>query len=265
MDDIIQRSRYPRHSVNYRGRKKNTRANPTISEIVIRQVFISILILLVIVIVKNIDSSVTKYLSKKIQEAIFYNIEIKEIYQDIKGRFSNGKEAEKTNQDEAGFDEEAVQVTGGISAIDSVNVEGLDRDYCIGEEFIAPLNGVLGTEFGNRLHPMKNIAEFHSGIDIGIENTGMVKAALSGVVLESDSDPLYGKYIKLWHKPGLETVYAHCSSLMVEKGQKVGQGDIIAQINQTGTTVGTHLHFEIWEDGQPVNPADYIRFIKVEE
>jgi len=258
MEDTLQRSRYPRYSATSRKRKRNARENSSLAITIIRQIFFSVLILLVIIIIKNINAPITNYLSQNVQKAISDDIELKGLYEGIRDIFKHIEKGEMLNADETGFDEEAVPASGEISALESIDVEGLDGNYCLGEEFITPLNGVLGSGFGDRIHPIKNTVEFHHGIDIEAKSGDMIKAALSGVVVEVDSQPSYGKYVKVWHSPGLETVYAHCSSLAVKKGQKVKQGDIISEVGDTGTGVGTHLHFEIWKDGQPVNPTNYI-------
>jgi len=117
----------------------------------------------------------------------------------------------------------------------------------------------LGSAFGNRVDPIQKIVKFHYGIDIEAEKGTQIKAALAGEVLVSDTDPTYGKYIKIKHNDGITTVYAHCSSLLVKKGQKVKQGSVIAKVGDTGAAVGPHLHFEVWKDGKPLNPLNFIK------
>ena len=56
----------------------------------------------------------------------------------------------------------------------------------------------------------------------------------------------------------MSTIYAHCSKIIAEEGQDVKQGEVIAEVGNTGLSVGSHLHFEIWKDGEPVNPLNYI-------
>jgi murein DD-endopeptidase MepM/ murein hydrolase activator NlpD len=73
---------------------------------------------------------------------------------------------------------------------------------------------------------------------------------------------LAGKYIKLKHPGNFVTVYAHCSQLMIKKGQRVKKGDIIAKVGSTGWAIGPHLHFEIWKDSKPYNPLSFIEVPK---
>lgn len=260
MDDIMHRPRYSRHNISARRRKRNNREGPSLGETVIKQIFFSVLLLLLIVVIKNINTPVTNYLSENIQKAISNDVELKSLYEDVRDIFQKVKKNEIVDTDETGFSEEAIPVSGDISMVEDSTSQQLNENYCLGEELILPLNGYLGAGFGERVHPIKNTVVFHKGIDIEAENGESIKAVLSGVVLEAGSKPSYGKYVRIWHRTGLETVYAHCSNLVVKKGQEVKQGDVIAQVGDTGAAaVGAHLHFEVWKDGKPVDPLNYIQ------
>ena len=69
---------------------------------------------------------------------------------------------------------------------------------------------------------------------------------------------VYGYMIKVSHGNGVETVYAHCSKLLVSKGQTVSQGQVIAKIGSTGYSTGPHLHFEVRVNGTLYNPQNYV-------
>ncbi len=127
-----------------------------------------------------------------------------------------------------------------------------------GYSFIIPIGGIIGSFYGERLHPIKNTILFHKGIDIEAQSGAPIKAAYDGEVLEADEEETYGNYVKIKHVDGLTTLYAHCSKLLVSKGQKVNKGDVIAEVGCTGAAVGPHLHFEVRKDNEPVNPLDYV-------
>ncbi|NLD45888.1 MAG: M23 family metallopeptidase, partial [Clostridiaceae bacterium] len=118
--------------------------------------------------------------------------------------------------------------------------------------------GVIGSFFGERVHPIKGNTEFHKGIDIEAQNGTAIKAAYDGEVVEAGEEATFGKYIKIKHDESITSLYAHCSSLNKKKGEKVNKGDIIAKVGSTGLSQGPHLHFEIWKDEEAVNPLDYI-------
>jgi murein DD-endopeptidase MepM/ murein hydrolase activator NlpD len=69
-----------------------------------------------------------------------------------------------------------------------------------------------------------------------------------------------GKYIDVQHANGFMTRYTQLDDISVQEGQTVKQGEEIGQVGSTGLSTGPHLHFEIWKDGEHVNPADYIKF-----
>jgi len=127
-----------------------------------------------------------------------------------------------------------------------------------GYSFIIPVGGIIGSFFGERVHPIKKTIIFHKGIDIEALSGTPIKAAYDGEVVEAGSEATYGNYIKIKHIDGLSTLYAHCSKLLVNKGQKVKKGDIIAEVGATGAADGPHLHFEVRKDNEVVNPLDYI-------
>ncbi|MCL5071572.1 MAG: M23 family metallopeptidase, partial [Actinobacteria bacterium] len=163
--------------------------------------------------------------------------------------------------EQTGQESSIVDDTSGDASI--INGEGADNIKSFeGGLFITPANGKLGSPFGERIHPETKAKEFHKGIDIEANNGDPIKASQSGDVLVSGVEKSYGKYIKIRHPDGYVTVYAHCSQLIAKKGQKVKKGDIIAKVGDTGSSTGPHLHFEIWKDGKPQNPLNFIKVSK---
>lgn len=126
-------------------------------------------------------------------------------------------------------------------------------------KFIVPSSGPLGSEFGDRMHPIKGKIEMHKGIDIKANHGVSVKAAMAGKVIEAGPNSSFGNMVKIDHQNGYITLYAHCSAIVAKKGNMVKQGEIISKVGSTGTSTGPHLHFEIWKNGTPVNPLDYIK------
>lgn len=125
-------------------------------------------------------------------------------------------------------------------------------------KYIWPVSGDITSYFGNRMHPILKKRKYHSGIDIGAGMGTPVAASDYAVVIFSGRNGGYGLMITLDHGAGISTVYAHCSLLMVTKGQTVSKGQIIAKVGSTGLSTGPHLHFEVRKDGVPVDPLNYI-------
>jgi len=122
--------------------------------------------------------------------------------------------------------------------------------------FIWPSEGKVVSGFGPR-----NIgigSRNHKGIDIDSPNKAPIYAADGGEVIESRFSESFGHFIRILHDNGYVTLYAHCSSRLVNIGERVAQGDKIALVGMTGTASGYHLHFELIIDGKHVNPIPYL-------
>ena len=125
-------------------------------------------------------------------------------------------------------------------------------------KIIWPARGRISSPFGWRTHPILKSRRFHSGIDIAIPSGTPVQAADSGVVLISGWNGGYGLFVAIDHGKGISTAYAHNSRLLVKEGDEVTKGQTIALSGSTGWSTGPHLHFEVRENGTPVNPLKYL-------
>ncbi len=119
--------------------------------------------------------------------------------------------------------------------------------------FFAPLKGSITTKF--------NTAQKHYGIDIVSGPNEVIKSALDGTVVLANFTSETGYVIGVQHSNNLFTLYKHNSALLKNVGDYVKAGEVIAVIGNTGEySSGPHLHFELWFNGSPVNPLDYISF-----
>ena len=122
-------------------------------------------------------------------------------------------------------------------------------------EFIRPLiGGQISSNYGYRGK------ELHTGVDTAIAMNSEIFASASGVVSFVGWSGGYGKLVIIDHENGYQTYYAHCNAFNVELEQEVAQGDVIAFVGTTGRSTGYHLHFEIRQNGQILNPNNYISF-----
>ncbi|MBR4151236.1 MAG: peptidoglycan DD-metalloendopeptidase family protein, partial [Firmicutes bacterium] len=112
--------------------------------------------------------------------------------------------------------------------------------------------------FGNRLHPILKVYKLHTGIDIGAPNGTNILAANDGTVISAGYNNSYGYMVMLDHGGGIVTLYAHCSKLLVSKGDAVARGQVIALVGSTGMSTGPHLHFEVRINGVYKNPLEYV-------
>lgn len=122
-----------------------------------------------------------------------------------------------------------------------------------------PTRGRLSDRFGYRNHPIHNRRMFHAGIDVAAPRGTSIVAARAGRVTFSGRRAGYGNMVIIDHGNGYTTRYAHCSTLIARKGQRVSAGELIARVGATGLATGNHLHFEIRKNGTPKDPMAYVR------
>lgn len=115
----------------------------------------------------------------------------------------------------------------------------------------------VSSSFGMRRHPIAGYRKMHQGIDFAAGTGTPVIAPADGVVVEARRWGGYGNWLRVRHSNGLETGYAHLSRYAsgMRPGQRVSQGQTIAYVGSTGASTGPHLHYEIWRNGQRINPA----------
>lgn len=120
--------------------------------------------------------------------------------------------------------------------------------------FIWPLKGKLTSRYGIR----KN--QKHDGIDIAAQKGSAIRAAASGKVIFSGWGPTgYGKMVIIKHKQKWVSIYAHNYKNLVKKNHKVKKGEKIALVGTTGRATGPHLHFELRNNKEPVNPLYHLK------
>jgi murein DD-endopeptidase MepM/ murein hydrolase activator NlpD len=98
----------------------------------------------------------------------------------------------------------------------------------------------------------------HPGLDIAVAEGSYVRAAGAGIVVAAGEDTVYGKYVRLRHGDGFESMYAHASQIFVAVDEPVEQHEVIALSGNTGRSTAPHLHFEIRKDGEPIDPRTMI-------
>jgi murein DD-endopeptidase MepM/ murein hydrolase activator NlpD len=117
-----------------------------------------------------------------------------------------------------------------------------------------PSSHVITSPFGMRRHPITGKFSFHTGIDISAAPGAEIISAADGIVRGTGDDSVYGLWILLDHGMGWATFYAHCSVLLVYPGDVTSKGQKIAEAGSTGMSTGPHLHFEVRQKGEFINP-----------
>jgi murein DD-endopeptidase MepM/ murein hydrolase activator NlpD len=126
-------------------------------------------------------------------------------------------------------------------------------------ELMWPVSGPITDPFGMRMHPVFHRMIMHNGIDIGVPTGTPVAAAASGTVIVASYQGNCGNMVAIDHHGGLSTLYCHLSQMFVGVGQQVQRGQAIGAAGATGDATGPHVHFQVMQNGHPVDPMSYLR------
>jgi len=140
--------------------------------------------------------------------------------------------------------------------IDAANA---DRPAPVESGMTMPANGPITSYFGNRYHPILHFTRFHAGVDIGASWGSPIVAAGDGQVVGAGWAGGYGREVQIAHGGGLVSLYGHMSEIVASPGSFVRRGQLIGYVGSSGLSTGPHLHFEVRQSGQPVNPLS-VRF-----
>jgi murein DD-endopeptidase MepM/ murein hydrolase activator NlpD len=123
-----------------------------------------------------------------------------------------------------------------------------------------PVPGTVSSNFGMRRHPILGYSRMHKGMDFRAGYGTPILAATDGRVTAAGWAGGYGRQVRIAHPGGLLTSYSHMSRIVARPGSMVRQGQVIGYVGSTGLSTGPHLHYELYKNGVPVNPAS-VRFV----
>jgi murein DD-endopeptidase MepM/ murein hydrolase activator NlpD len=161
-------------------------------------------------------------------------------------------------------DKYGIGITDLVNANPGVDVHALQigqRLFVPGTEALSaifrfgwPVHGRISSRYGYRYHPVYHRRMMHTGLDIAAGYGSPIRAALTGRVIFVGWKGGYGKTVIVEHPNGYETLYGHCSKILVSRGDTVKRGDIVGRVGSTGISTGPHVHFEVREAGKRINP-----------
>ncbi len=127
---------------------------------------------------------------------------------------------------------------------------------------LAPVDmtkATIGDGYGERIHPATGEKKMHTGIDFILPQGEQVTATADGVVVEAGDNELRGSYVIIKHNEVYTTSYSHLDRAVVQTGQVVKKKQLIGYVGSTGkSSTGPHLHYEVFKNGENVNPADFL-------
>lgn len=145
-----------------------------------------------------------------------------------------------------------------VSTKDNRTVAQVMSMFSDSESITPPAHGTVSSLFGYRTDPISGSYKLHSAVDIAVNEGTKVSAAWDGIVTNCGYDNTAGNFVWMVHKNGCETLYCHCSEILVKTGDVIRAGEVVALSGNTGYSTGPHLHFGIKKDGEMVDPLNYL-------
>ena len=203
---------------------------------------------------------------KKANEILSYDTNFKELYDNAKNQFQawfSTTNNEETNQEQQENTEQN-GIGGASEEIGQENVAENEQVQLTEEEqdiqdvknattFINPVEGTVSSPYGQRDNATGTVPKNHTGTDIAAITGTKIKSATEGEVVLVSEEGDYGKHLKV-QIGEVSIIYAHCNNIYVKQGDKVTQGQEIAEVGSTGNSTGPHLHFEVRVHERTVNP-----------
>ena len=258
------------------------------------QIGLSLLIYAVIYIIQNNNYIFSEDFLKKANEILSYDMNFEQIYQntknnigqwitDLKNNMTQKENGIITNNDNE-INSESMQNTqeseesqkettnnqetngiGGAEEEQQTSIQNTNETQELSQEekdianikatttFIKPIEGTISSKYGQREPTTATVPKNHTGVDIAANLGTKIKSATEGEVVIASEEGDYGKHLKI-QIGEVSVIYAHCNNLYVKQGDKVSQGQEIAEVGSTGNSTGPHLHFEIRNSERTIDP-----------
>ena len=238
------------------------------------QILICISIYLVIYFINNSEYVFSKDFINKINEILSYDVNFMDLYNTIKDQYNkiivNNNEQEQpeqtkeqeenTTQDGIGGAVEDLQNTSDVKEETTKELSQSEQDIINVKNtttFIKPIEGIISSKYGQRDTATGRVPKNHTGTDIAANLGTKIKSTTDGEVVLASEEGDYGNHLKI-QLGEVSIIYAHCNNLYVKQGDKVTQGQEIAEVGSTGNSTGPHLHFEIRISERTVDPQSIL-------
>ena len=248
--------------------KKSEKKDIKLLKKIIIQLIVCISIYLIIYTIQQNKYNFSEDFINKVNEIISYDIDLKKVYEDTKNYImgilqkeeqkneNKENETEIENQNENGIggaEENSEEQTNEAEVINLSQEEQDVINIKNTASFIKPIEGTISSIYGFRETATGSVPKNHTGTDIAAQTGTKIKSATDGEVVLVSEQGDYGKHIKI-QIGEVSIIYAHCNAMYVNQGDKVTQGQEIAEVGSTGNSTGPHLHFEIRIEERTVDP-----------
>ncbi|AOT72762.1 M23 family metallopeptidase [Geosporobacter ferrireducens] len=230
---------YPNYTHSYPGTQNRGK---TLYKKLLSQVVICIILVLLAILLKTINLPITNKATEAIKTSLIESM-------DFRGSFNK---AIRYAKEIPNFPEKAVAVFRNGEKPIQENIS-----------FVPPIQGKIMSSYGESYDAVLNIKTFQRGIDIEPNQRQNIIAIGHGEVIEIGESSTLGKYIQIQHSNNIISLYANCSEIAVQRGDKLEKGEKIGIINVGESEQEKYFHFELWIDGDVVDPTQYIQFDRI--
>ncbi|MDR0294655.1 MAG: M23 family metallopeptidase [Prevotellaceae bacterium] len=176
-------------------------------------------------------------------------------------KLNDAELAQRTMKVMRNLNSRAANVTQLMNRL-ATNLNAMEKNSLLAIPFLQPINNEglthIGASIGMRIHPFYKVLKRHTGIDFIAGEGADVFATAGGRVLSVERSMRgTGNRVEVDHGNGYVTTYSHLSEMLVQKGQAVQRGQVIARVGSTGQSMYPHLHYEVIKDGTIMDPLDY--------
>lgn len=222
--------------------KKHSQTN----SVILVQTAVCALAIFLVVITGKLSPTTFDYLKKEYNEIMSVDMSPQEVVQSAAGVVQSAVSvnASAAEPEEETQEDEAVPVMASIGNVNDITV---------------PVHGEITSDYGYRTNPISGAYALHTGLDISANEGTAIVAAYNGVVKSTGVGEKSGNYVLMQHSDGSETLYCHCSEILVSEGSVLNAGEVVALVGSTGWATGPHLHFEIHRDGNAVDPTTVLK------
>ena len=253
----------------------NTKKDLKLLKKMIIQIIISLLIYFTIYIIQNNNYIFSQDFINKAKEILSYDINFQATYENLKQYITNFNNKNQNNSAIGGANEtietndkliqnqENQQVDNPTESTNEHQTSNNEQELSEEEQqinkikstttFIKPIEGTISSKYGQREPTTATVPKNHTGVDIAANMGTKIKSATSGEVVLASEEGDYGKHLKI-QIGEVSIIYAHCNNLYVKQGDKIEQGQEIAEVGSTGNSTGPHLHFEIRLSEKTIDP-----------
>ena len=225
------------------------------------QIIICLLIYFTIYIIQNGNYIFSEDFLNKVNEIISYDTNFMELYENTKNTILNAfqkneNNAEQTTEENIGG---AIEQTENLDQ-QSQELTQNEADVQTAKNttsFIKPIEAVISSKYGQRTPTTATVPKNHTGTDLAAPAGTKIRASTAGEVVLNSQEGDYGNHLKI-QIGEVSIIYAHCNALYVNQGDKVEQGQEIAEVGSTGNSTGPHLHFEIRVSEGTIDPQSVL-------